>query len=318
MLDILAITGPIYICIAIGFLTTRFGLFAKADSYVFGKFVVNLAVPSLLFKTLAERSIGEILNVDYVLAYLVGTFAVIGLGLFWCRKVARLNPTTGAFYTMGMACSNSVLVGYPVLLLTLPSVAGVAMALNTLLENIIVTPLMLALAEHGQRKSGRWYRVAAQSLARLLSNPMIIGLLTGFTVSLLGWKLPQPVSQTFGLLAMTTGALSLFVIGSTLVGLPLRGTAKKVTPIVIGKLILHPLAVFLSLLVLPMLGLPSLGPDLKMAAILMAAMPTLSIYPILAQLFGQEDFSAAALLITTAASFFTISGALLIFKLAPI
>ncbi len=37
MLDILAITGPIYFSIAVGYLATRFGLFAKTDRQVFGK-----------------------------------------------------------------------------------------------------------------------------------------------------------------------------------------------------------------------------------------------------------------------------------------
>ena len=45
MLQILAITGPIYLLIAAGFLTTRAGLFARADMRVFGKFVINLALP---------------------------------------------------------------------------------------------------------------------------------------------------------------------------------------------------------------------------------------------------------------------------------
>ena len=88
-------------------------------------------------------------------------------------------------------------------------------------------------------------------------------------------------------------------------------------PCLIGKLILHPLAVFVSLAVLPRLGMPPLDPDLRMAAIVMAAMPMLSIYPILAQIYGQEDFSAAALLIATAASFFTLSGLLWVLRVVP-
>ena len=57
MLDILAITSPIYIIILLGYLFTYFGVFAKVEMRVFGKFVLNLALPALLFKTLAQRSI---------------------------------------------------------------------------------------------------------------------------------------------------------------------------------------------------------------------------------------------------------------------
>ena len=36
MLDILSITGPIYLTITLGFLTTRLGLFSQADMRVLG------------------------------------------------------------------------------------------------------------------------------------------------------------------------------------------------------------------------------------------------------------------------------------------
>jgi hypothetical protein len=218
---------------------------------------------------------------------------------------------------MGITCSNSVFIGYPVLLLTVAPIAGVAMALNTIVENFVLIPLMLALAESGRVKSVSWYTLIGKSLLRLLRNPMIIGMLAGIVFSLLGWKLPRPLAQTVSMFAITTGALSLFFIGCTLAGLPMRGMVGKVMPVVVGKLILHPLAVFLALAVLPLLGMPALDHDLRMAAVLMAAVPMLSIYSILAQIYGQEDFSAAALLVTTIVSFFTLNGLLWVLKVVP-
>ena len=51
-----------------------------------------------------------------------------------------------------------------------------------------------------------------------------------------------------------------------------------------------------------------------MAAITFAAMPMLGIFPIMAQRHGHEDTAAAALLITTIVSFFTLSGLLWLLK----
>jgi predicted permease len=82
MIDILAITAPIYIIILIGYLLTRFGLFAKTDIRGFGKFVVNVALPALLFKALSERHFAEIINVSYLLAYATGSFLVMGAVIF--------------------------------------------------------------------------------------------------------------------------------------------------------------------------------------------------------------------------------------------
>ena len=137
-------------------------------------------------------------------------------------------------------------------------------------------------------------------------------------MSLLGWKLPAPVERTVSLFAMSSSAVSLIVIGGALVGLPIGGLARRAVPIAFGKLIVHPLMVLAAILVLPLLGLPPLDPALRMAAVLLAAMPMMSIYPILAQAYGHEDFSATALLMTTIASFFTLSGLLWVMHHLPL
>ncbi|MDF3839547.1 AEC family transporter [Cupriavidus basilensis] len=311
MLAILAIVAPIYIVILIGFAMTRSGLFAKADMRVFGKFVINLALPVLLFRALSQRQLGDVLNVGYLLAYFAGSCAVIGLGYFWCRRISGLNPAISAFHTMGMACSNSGFVGYPILLLTAAPVAGVSLALNMTVENLFVIPFLLFLAEHRHGGTGRW-RVLGRSLARLLCNPMIIGLLCGVAVSGTGLTLPAPVTRTVDMLAASSSALSLFVIGGTLVGLPMRAHGSRMAPILAGKLVLHPLMVFLAMAALPVLGLGEVEPSLRTAAVLMAAMPMMSIYATLGQVYGQEDFGAVTLLATTVASFFTLSALLLV------
>jgi predicted permease len=317
MLDILAITAPIYITIVLGFVTTRMGLFDKAEMRVFGKFVVKLALPALLFQAIAQRRFGDILNPTYMLAYLTGTLVVLATGYLWCRRVTGLGRTTSTFYVMGMACPNSSFIGYPIVLLTLAPVAGVALALNVIVENVVVLPLLFALADRGRGEPGPWHRVIAQSLARLARNPVIIGVVGGLIASLLGWKLSTPVERTVNLFAMASGGLSLFVIGGALVGLPIRGIGRRVLPITVGKLIFHPLAVLLAVVVLPLVGMPALDPSLRMAVLLLAAMPMLGVYPILAQAYGHEDFSASALLVTTVASFFTLSGLLWAIKHLP-
>lgn len=317
MLDILAITGPIYITIALGFATTRLGLFSKSDMRVLGKFVVNLALPALLFNALAQRSLGEILNGRYLLVYAAGSLLALGLGWLWARRGAGQDGTTSAYYAMGTACSNSGFVGYPIALLTLGPVAGVMLGLNMMVENLLLIPLLLALAERGDGHGGAWHRALRQSLGNLLRNPMVLGLLAGLLVSLLGWQLPSPVARTVTLFSQASGALSLFVIGGALVGLQIQGLRRQVAQIVAGKLLLHPLAVLAVLLLCEAAGMLPLEPAMRMGVVLTAAMPMLGIYPILAQKHGQEGLAAAALLGATVASFVSISVLLWGFQQVP-
>jgi len=307
MLDILSITLPIYLVIATGYLMTRLGVFAKAELKAFGQFVLRLALPALLFNALSQRRIADVLNASYLLAYAAGSLVLVGAAVVWARRLAGKSWSESALCAMGMACPNSGFVGYPILLLLMPPVAGVALALNMLVENLVVLPLLLVLADRGDSRHLPWYRVVSQSLARLAANPMIIGLVLGFLASALGWQLPAPLARTVTLFAQASSALSLFVIGGALHGLSLAGMGRQVGPIMAGKLVLHPLAILGALALAAAVDLPALAPELRTALVMTAAMPIMGIYPLLAQRHGHEGFSAAALLGTTLGSFVTLN-----------
>jgi predicted permease len=310
MSEILAIISPIYIVILLGYITTRAGLFDKPEMRVFGRFVLNLALPALIFNAVAQRPIADILNGSYIVAYLGGSLLSLSIGFFCARRFARMNHTGSTFAAMGVSCSNSGYIGLPILMLTMAPVASVALALNVVVENIVIIPLLLMMAEGGRNGAGPAHIVLFRTAAKVARAPMVIALALGLAASLFAWIPPGPVAHTVNLFAQASGALSLFVIGGTLVGLPLRGIGPRVVPIAVGKLAGHPLAVLLVASVLPWIGMPPLDPPLRSGAVLMAAMPMLGIYPILAQGYGLAERSAAALLITTVLSFFTLSGSL--------
>jgi malonate transporter len=313
MLDILAITGPIYLAIVLGYGVTRQGLFTRSDMRVFGKFVIHLALPALLFNALSQRSLGEILNGPYLLACTVAGLLVLA-GVFAWRHWGLGEPMHKAsMVAMGCCCPNSGFVGYPVALLTLGgSVAGVSLALNMVVENLLLIPLLLALSDMGGAK-GRWHQVVLQTFKGLLRNPMIIAIVAGFAASFFGLQLPAPLARSVNLFAQASGALSLFVIGGSLVGLQVRGMRRPVVEIAAGKLLLHPLVMLGVLTWL----VPVVDPALRTALLLTSAMPMMGIYTILSQRHGHEGLSSAAQLVTTFASFFTLSGLLWLLQQAP-
>jgi len=311
MLDILSITTPIYILILLGYVLTRVGFFSKADMKVLGRLVVHVALPCLVFKSLSQSSVSEVMNVGYLLAYTLGSLAVIVLGYFVSSfKRGAVNPTFRTFWVMGMSCSNSGFVGYPVLLLTLANVAGVALAMNMVVENLLIIPLLLFLAQKSENSEHVGVKGLIGSLLSLFKKPFILSLMGGLILSIFEIKLATPLAHSVSLLANASSALSLMVIGGVLVDLPMRGLGPKVFSVVVGKLLVHPVMVGLAFLALSDLGLASTDPSLKMAAIVFAATPTMGIYVTLAQDHGQEDFAAIVSLVVTIASFFTMSALL--------
>jgi predicted permease len=96
------------------------------------------------------------------------------------------------------------------------------------------------------------------------------------------------------------------------VGIHIGAMKRDVLAIALGKLVMHPLLVLAMVLVLP-----PMARELQVAVVLMAAVPMLGIYPILAQKHGHDGMAAAAQLGTTVASFFTLTALLWLVGPAP-
>ncbi len=312
MYGVLSVTAPVYLLIAAGFLSTRLGLFERADMRVFGKYTINLALPALLFNALSQRQPGEVLNPLFIAAYLGGSLLVMVAGVLWARRVAGKGMSLSAIIGMGMACPNSGFIGFPLVAQVFgPSTGGVALALAMVVENFFLIPIALAIADsdpgEGAQASrfARWRAAMLQSLRTVVRNPMIHGLVLGFLFSVLGWPPPEPLSRAVGLLAASCSAIALFVIGGSLVGQAIRGVWRDVSLILVGKLLLHPLAVLLLVMLLP-----PMPRELQVAVVMLAAVPQMGIYPILAQRFGHDGLAASAQLASTVVSFFTLTALL--------
>lgn len=312
MLDTLSITGVIFVLIGVGYLSVRIRLFSAGDMGTLGKFVVNLALPALIFRAVSSRPLGEIVDIGYLGAMLFGSLAVFAFGYLWSRRVTGETAQASTFRAMGMSCSNSGFVGYPVLLMAMPEIASRVLALNMIIENLVMIPLVLAMAEHARGGGITGRRLAVQIALRLARNPIVISLALGIAVSVSGLTMPMVIARPVDILASSSAALSLAVIGGTLAGLPLNRLKAPVASVVIGKLLLHPLAVGLGLALMAALGSGVGDTELAAAAVIMAAMPVMATYPIIAQQFGEERIAALAMFAMTVLSFFTISATLAI------
>jgi len=317
MLEVVSIPGVVFLVIAVGYLAVRLGVFSEADMHVFGRYVVNFALPALIFRAVAGRAVGDILDVGALGAYFVACVAMFALGYAWSRRVSGLPSMAATFQGMGVSCTNSGYFGYPILLMALPPIAATALALCMVVENLVMIPLVLIMAERARGGPARGLALAGPIAARLARNPIVLALVVGLAVSLLGLPVPRIVAEPISLFAASSVAVSLVVIGGTLAGVTLATLDVRWLPVVVGKLLLHPLAVWLAMAGAAAVGYAVADPPLAHAVILMAAMPPMGIYPILAQRYGQQNAAALVMLIMTGLAFFTISGFLWVLDAVP-
>ncbi|WP_163575176.1 AEC family transporter [Halomonas faecis] len=302
MLDILAITTPIFLLIAIGYLAIAGRIITREQVQGVGIFVMYCALPALVIRALTQNPLEEVFTPQYLLAYGLGSLAVFGLGLLLTLAWQRQPLSNGAIQALGMAAANSGFIGYPVAAMVLGSPAAVFLALNMLIENLLIIPAALILAELGNQSGAGLAETLRQTARRLGRNPVLIGLLIGVVIAVSGVPVPGPLARTIDMLASAAGPAALFVIGASLFRLQVKGLLGDVAQIVTGKLILHPLAVLGVFLLMP-----EMDPTLLTGALLFACAPMISVYPLFGQRFGMGGVGAAALMVATLFSFVTLS-----------
>ncbi|NLZ16274.1 MAG: AEC family transporter [Desulfobulbaceae bacterium] len=306
MLTILAITGPIFALIGLGFVCVRMGLFQRGDMRILGSFVINIALPALIVSALSRRTPAEILRGDYLLACAGGALLAFSLTLLWFFYVRGCSFQESAVTAMGSSLSNSAYMGMPIVVQVVGPVASVALALNMVVENILILPLALVLADMagGQRQRSALTRLrdVASSLAK---NPIILSIFLGLSLATLQVPLPKVLEKPVDMLALAAAPVALFSIGGNLAGSKLGGMVSDVSQLLSAKLLLHPLLVGLIAL-----SIPGMDVQMQAAAILYSSMPMFSIYPLFCVKYSMEVFCSAAVVAATLASFITISVAI--------
>jgi len=302
----LLLTLPVFMLIGLGYGAVRSGLANGNQVDGLGMFVLNFALPALILDALSRQDLSQTFNPFYVAAYAAGSLVAFLGVLAALRLVVRRPLTEAAIGGLGASASNSGFIGFPLASLALGAPALTALPLNMLVENFLIIPLALALAEAGRQGGNSLRATLAQTALRLARMPMILAILAGAVMSGLGLHLPALLATPVEMLAKASAPCALFVVGGTIAGLgaglATRGTMAAVGAIVVGKLILHPLAVAAALLLVG--GVPR---ELAAAGILFAAVPMITIYPILGRRFGLEGISAAAMVVATAAGFVSVT-----------
>lgn len=308
MISILETITPIFLIIGVGYLAVRLMIISPAEIAGLGRFVLYFTLPALIIIALGDHPIDETLNWDYLTVYGCGTFATFFIAIFVARFLFGKSLADSSIIGMGTCVSNSAYIGYPIIVSVIGPVAAICIALNFVVDNLMLIPLSLILADLGGSGESNLPSLIRQILIRLAKNPIIIGIVLGLAFALSGITLPAPVDKAMRSLAAVSGPTALFVIGGTLVGQRIAGQRLVLSQVVSFKLILHPLMVALFV----MLVGSDLSATFAVGAILSASAPMMSVYPIFADPYRLGGMGAASVFVATLMAFITISIAIAI------
>lgn len=307
---VLNIVGSVFLLIAIGYLSVCNGLFPKEGVRGLIEFINNFAVPCLLFQAMLMVDFRTVFNPEYLLSFYISAFIVfavaVAIAVYWFKRSPGESIVVGfsAYFT------NTVLVGLPIIQRaygeeSLPMVYGII----GLHSPLLLTFSMLSM--EFSKRDGRPIPLALkQAGMRVVTNPLLFGILLGLSANLLEINVPVIIDSATETMAKGVLPAALFGLGGALNQYRLRDTWPQAMVLSALKLILHPLLV----LILAQFVF-SLSWEMTRIAVILAAMPSgLSAYVFATYYNRATDVAANTILLGTAASAFTVSAWLIILE----
>ncbi len=291
---------PVFLLIGFGYAAARSGLFP--DDAVDGlmRFAQNFALPCLLFRSIALLDLSAAYDAGLLLSFYVGAFAAFCAGFLGARLVFR-RPLPDAI-AIGFACcfSNTLLLGIPI---TERAYGPEALAGNLAIISIHA-PLLytfgIGLMEWARSRGDglALHKLARQIVKSVLSQPLVIGIVTGFVVNLLGNPLPLPIWDAVEMMVRASLPAALFGLGGVLLRYRPDGDRATIAMICATSLVIHPGITWT-------LGRFGFGLDqasLRSAVMTAAMAPGVNAY-LFAHMYGvAKRVNASAVLFATAAS----------------
>ncbi|WP_420410185.1 AEC family transporter [Hoeflea sp.] len=259
----------VFALIAIGFAAARVRLIRAETGDGLADFVFTIAVPLLLFRTLATASFDHgapwMLWVTYFTAILI-TWTTAHLVI---RAGFGRDARSGVVAGVTAGFSNLVLVGVPFMtgLYGDDGLAALAQIVSIHLPIMMAASIILyqwALRRDGAaEKSESVSDLVLGFLKQLFSNPLIIGILGGSAMRLSGLTIPGVLDRVIASLAGVAGPVALFAMGVSLFGYGIRGQVRQALSLVALKLLIMPAVALLMAL---LLGLPEFQAKIAVAA----------------------------------------------------
>ena len=320
MPPILAVTTPFFALVLLGWAVLRWRLLSPQAIPGLNGFVLFFALPCMLYRFSATTPIAQLLDASVVGVYLASALAMVALAAGLARRQALRWPDA-AFGALVAAFPNSGFIGVPLLIALFGQAAAAPAIVALALDMVVTSSLCIALSQLGlasqvgQGGKGHAVRAAvARALRGMATNPLPWSIALGTLSSATGLLPPAPVMRAVDMLASAASPVALFALGAMLAPRQLaaaagRGAGREVLGVAALKLLLHPLLLLAAGRLAIASGLP-LDPFAAAMLVLVAALPSASNVPILAERFGADAGRLArVVLISTVCAFGSFSAA---------
>lgn len=299
-MDIIGTTLPIFAVILIGWIARRIGVIPEEFSEPANRLVFYLAIPAMIFRSVAKASLTSQLHVG-VLAITLSALLIF-FGLSWAAaKAGHLDRRRfGTF----MQCSfhgNLGYIGFAVSYYFLGedglAQTGIIGGFTMIMQNFLAVIALNLNTDEPESKKNRM-----KIFLDVLANPVIVAAITGIVFSAAHIRMPLVISRTIDILSDLALPMALLLIGASLTFDVMRHGIASVMTSTMMKLVLLPGVGFV------LYRLFGIGARAYLPGLILLASPTATISFVMAQeMNGDTQFAVSAISASTVLSAITIS-----------
>lgn len=297
---------PLILLILLGYFLKRVGFFTKEFLKIGNQTVFYVCLPVLLFKNIADIDNLSAIRPD-VIGYVGGVIVLLLLMGFLTTFLVADSKQKGVLHQC-IFRSNFALIGVPLAEL-IGGEAGVRMAAILSLFTIPIFNLsgVVVLSVY----KGKGVKVDGRKMLRdILTNPLILGIFSGFVFALLQmnlansnlWQAMTRVTlfeDTVAFIARSATPLALLVLGGQFDFQKISGYRKPLIIGVMGRNVIAPIIGVGVAGALMKAGLLHFGPDVFAALIALFATPVAVASAVMAQAMDNDGQLAAQLVVWT-------------------
>lgn len=291
--------------VAVGYLAGITGYLKAEAGDALAEFAVSVALPLLLFRTMQSADFHGAAPWSLWGTYFASVAVAWTLGHLVTTRVFGRDARAGVVGGVSASFSNTVLLGIPLVL----GVFGqkgfeiLALIVSVHLAVMMAASIIIFAILDGSGEGGvQPLALAKDFVAKLVRNPLLIGIAAGLAFRLAGLELPALGVRFVDALAGIAGPLALFSIGLSMRRYGISGNVRAGMALAGLKLLVMP-AVTLALALLF-----GLSPLAAQVAVITASLPTgVNAYLIAVQFGTGHAISTNAMMIATSSAVLTAS-----------
>ena len=301
-----------FLILAVGFVAGKVGVIKRDFLPEFARLITKVLLPCLIFHATVTGCTRQAMAENLPMIGLAATFyAVVSLVMLLLVKLMRLPAEQGhVFMFCFMFCfifGNTGFIGIPLLSTVFPGTGLLYMALFSIVDTLVFWTFGIWLATPRSRRGAPFemsdtkggsvhsFRNMAKNAVRALLTPNIVAIVLAFAFVLTEAPLPSLIGDVLDTVSSATSAMCMIYLGALLCFSNLTEVLKRreVYAGIALKMVALPCAIALILSQAP---LPA---DMVTAITLIAALPTMTIVPMIVAQRGPHGDYAAGITATT-------------------